>query len=56
MKVIDFSGNEVVIKGYCHYFISPMGSEHMKPKNFFITSAMKEDELLIDLNTIKELS
>merc|ERR1711954_528162 len=54
MKVLDFSGNEVSIRGYCHYFIAPRGAEEMKAKKIIVTAAVTEDKLLIGLETMQE--
>ena len=54
LDMVDFNGNSVKIIGYTIYMIAPLGTDSYKPKKFFMTPAVDDDELLVGLKTMKD--
>ena len=53
MDVVDFNSNPVKFIGYTHYMIATLGTSDYKPKKFIVTPAVKDDKLLVGLDTMK---
>ena len=53
LEVTDFNGNPVEIIGYTTYLLAPLASNIYKPKKFFVSTAVNDDELLVGLETMK---
>ena len=53
LEVSDFNRNPVEIIGHTTYLVALPGSDVYKPKKFFVSPAVDDDELLVGLETMK---
>ena len=53
LQVLNFSGNQVKMEGYCNCCMAPKNGKELKAKKFVVTDGINQDELLMGTDTMR---